>query len=203
MTKAQFKQSVWKLLSTSGFFQKRMHWGYNEVQLKVLACNFFFQRILRLSSVAVPFSVNWTSRINGCDVQIGEGVGKYLASNTGMYINATGNRIEIGDGSAIASNVGILTRNHDLVLRDHGGSPGPVILGKNCWVGMNCVILPGTTLGANVTVAAGSIVRGTFPDNVIIGGVPAKIIAHVTDDYLKSFRIKNNIIIPSQPDSLH
>lgn len=37
-------------------------------------------------------------------------------------------------------------------------------------------ILDGTVIGDNCIVAAGAVVNGVFPDNVIIGGIPAKVI---------------------------
>jgi maltose O-acetyltransferase len=38
------------------------------------------------------------------------------------------------------------------------------------------MILKNSEVGKNTIVAAGSVVTGSFPSNVIIGGVPAKII---------------------------
>lgn len=51
-----------------------------------------------------------------------------------------------------------------------------IFIGKGCFLGANSIILKGTKLGNNVVVGAGSVVSGEFPDNVIIGGNPAKII---------------------------
>lgn len=55
-------------------------------------------------------------------------------------------------------------------------SSGGVKIGNNCWIGAKATILDGTRIGNGCIVAAGAVVRGSFPDNVIIGGVPAKII---------------------------
>ncbi len=54
----------------------------------------------------------------------------------------------------------------------------PITIGEGCFIGSNVIILKGTELGKNVVVGAGSVVSGVFPDNVIIGGVPAKILKH-------------------------
>lgn len=50
------------------------------------------------------------------------------------------------------------------------------MIGEGCFLGANSIILKGTTLGKNVIVGAGSVVCGSFPDNVIIAGNPARIV---------------------------
>lgn len=52
----------------------------------------------------------------------------------------------------------------------------PIVIGDGCFIGANSIILKGTKLGKNVVVGAGSVVCGTFPDNVIVAGNPARII---------------------------
>ena len=41
---------------------------------------------------------------------------------------------------------------------------------------MGATICPGVTIGKNSIVAAGAIVTKDVPDNVVVAGVPAKII---------------------------
>ncbi|MFK7781001.1 acyltransferase [Psychroserpens sp.] len=51
-----------------------------------------------------------------------------------------------------------------------------VVIGDNVFLGNDVTILKGVSIGDNSVVAAGSIVTKSFPENVIIGGVPANII---------------------------
>jgi hypothetical protein len=95
----------------------------------------------------------------------------------GCYFQNIDAKIRIGRGTYIAPNVGLITSNHDPDdLEKH--LPGQdVVLGEKCWIGMNSVILPGVILGPNTVVAAGAVVTKSFPEgNVVLGGVPAKLI---------------------------
>lgn len=95
----------------------------------------------------------------------------------GNYYQNFKGHIYIGKGTYIAPNVGIITANHKVDNLDEHEEGKDVILGEKCWVGMNSVILPGVTLGNRTIVAAGSVVTKSFPrGNVIIGGIPAKVI---------------------------
>lgn len=97
----------------------------------------------------------------------------------GCYFQAVG-KIEIGHGTYIAQNVGIITANHNFTNLDEHQNPKDVIIGENCWIGMNSVILPGVVLGNNTIVGAGSIVTKSFPNgHCVIGGNPAKLIKNI------------------------
>lgn len=104
----------------------------------------------------------------------------YIGKNSkigrsGNYIQGGGG-IYVGDYVQVASNVGILSQNHDLY--DHSISiKKEVIIGDYCWIGMNSVILPGVTLGTRTIVAAGSVVTKSFNEGYcVIGGNPARVI---------------------------
>ena len=56
------------------------------------------------------------------------------------------------------------------------GAHQPVAVGSGSWIGHGAIILPGTTIGRNVVVAAGSVVRGTVEDHAVVGGVPARVL---------------------------
>lgn len=95
----------------------------------------------------------------------------------GCYFQNFKAKIVIGKGSYIAPNVGIITANHDIYNLDKHDSGKDVIIGNNCWIGMNSVILPGVVLGDRTIVGAGSVVTKSFEEgNCVIAGNPAKII---------------------------
>lgn len=89
--------------------------------------------------------------------------------------------ITIGDDVWFGQEIYVTDANHG--YSDPRTPPGkqlgahtPVVIGDGCWIGHGTVILAGTNLGKHVVVAASSVVRGTFPDHSVIGGVPAKVI---------------------------
>ena len=91
--------------------------------------------------------------------------------------------IELGDEIQTGPYVYITDQNHTYEEPDEPvGWQHPVEaavrIGSGSWLGANVVILPGTVLGRNTTVAAGAVVRGEFPDHVVLGGVPAKVLRH-------------------------
>ena len=98
--------------------------------------------------------------------------------------------LSIGDYTKITEGVVILTHDYSLstMRRVYGewvGEGAETVIGKNCFLGMNSILLMGTHLGDNVIVGAGSVVHGTFPNNVVIAGNPAKIICTLEEHYQK------------------
>ena len=92
----------------------------------------------------------------------------------GCYFQNSLGSISIGRGTFIAPNVGIITANHKAESLDEHMLPHDVVIGERCWIGMNCVILPGVVLGPQTIVGAGSVVTKSFPEGrCVIAGNPA------------------------------
>lgn len=93
--------------------------------------------------------------------------------------------IEIGDDVWFGQEIYVTDANHGFAdlsvpFGRQLGAHLPVRIGDGTWIGHGAVILPGTTIGRNVVVAAGAVVRGDVPDCCVVGGVPAKVIRTLT-----------------------
>lgn len=99
----------------------------------------------------------------------------------GNYIHGGGG-IFIGNYVRIATNVGLLTSNHDLY--DHRKTHlRSIKIGDYSWVGMNSIITAGVVLGTRTIVGAGSVVTKSFPEGFcVIAGNPAKVIKFLDKD---------------------
>ena len=93
------------------------------------------------------------------------------------------NEINIGENVFIGGNCKIIDNDfHPLSVslrinqKMEDIKKRPITINDGCFIGANSIILKGTILGRNCVVGAGSVVSGSFPDNVIIAGNPAKII---------------------------
>lgn len=90
--------------------------------------------------------------------------------------------VRFGDNCMLGPSVQIYTATHPLhpTERNSGLEYGkPITFGNNVWIGGSSVINPGVTISNNVVIAAGSVVTKNVPDNVVVGGNPAKLIKHL------------------------
>jgi acetyltransferase-like isoleucine patch superfamily enzyme len=104
-------------------------------------------------------------------------IGEKVSTNNNLFI-CSENLITIGDKTLIGQNVTIIDFDGHGILpneRHELGKIGFVHIANNVWIGNNVQILKNTVVGENSVIAAGSIVCGNFPENVIIGGIPAKV----------------------------
>ncbi len=89
--------------------------------------------------------------------------------------------LEIGDYVITGPYVYITDQNHtyddpELPIDWQWPTEKPVRIGSGSWLGAGVVVLPGAVLGKHVVVAAGSVVRGEFPDYCVIAGAPARVV---------------------------
>jgi acetyltransferase-like isoleucine patch superfamily enzyme len=99
----------------------------------------------------------------------------------------SGSLVEIGENTALAEHVTIRDGTHLIYgTKEHWRfTPHimkPVIIGPNVWVGSHSYINYGVTIGEGAVIGVGSIVTKDVGPYEVWAGVPAKYLAHRTDD---------------------
>lgn len=94
--------------------------------------------------------------------------------------------VEIGDDVWTGPYVYITDQNHGYADPEVPiGRQWPVnkatSIGAGSWLGAGAIVLPGSRIGRNVVIAAGSVVRGEVPDRCVVAGVPARIVREHTE----------------------
>lgn len=91
--------------------------------------------------------------------------------------------VRIGRQCLIAANCHIVDSNGHEKLLDHPAGrldsidqPLPIVIGDSVWIGMNCVILPGVSIGDGAVIGTGSVVTRDIPAGCFAAGVPAEVL---------------------------
>lgn len=113
-----------------------------------------------------------------------------IGNNVGIgefaYLGGAGS-LEIGDECIVGQYFSCHPENHNyqnttISIRHQGVTRKGIKIGKNCWIGSKVTILDGVTIGNGSIIAAGSVVNKSFPENSIIGGIPAKLLKNRTHE---------------------
>lgn len=130
-----------------------------------------------------PYTITLTAVTPEGNIKWGNGLNRSpKRSDLGVFLDVC--EIRIGDNCFIGPGVHIYTATHPLNANERisGAEYGiPVNIGDNVWIGGRAIINPGVTIGNNVVIASGAVVTKDVPDNVVVGGNPAKIIKRIED----------------------
>lgn len=114
-------------------------------------------------------------------------IGKRFKCSGGLHLTAV-SKITIGDDCLFGRNVLITDHQHGCYDSENGSRPdeaparrslhsrGPVLIGSNCWIGDNVVILENVKIGEGAVLGANSVVTRDVPARSIAAGVPARVI---------------------------
>jgi acetyltransferase-like isoleucine patch superfamily enzyme len=156
----------------------------------------------RLNLEGPPPLIIGNGRIEvGDDVHIGSPCTWDVASNAELVIGdrvslnyrgiiSVATSVRIGDDTLIAGDVAIFDNtNHPVSPRRRlarepvaAAEAAPVIIGRNVWIGIQCIIMRGVTIGDHSVVAAGSVVTKSMPPNTLVAGNPAVPIRQLIDE---------------------
>lgn len=125
--------------------------------------------------------------------------GEYVWVGENVVLDASGG-LQVGSHTTFA--VGALVWTHSSVLSNlemdnRSGNPWivrkPTNIGSGCYIGGPSSIYPGVTIGNKVIVLPMSVVTEDVPDNVMVGGSPAKIIRTIDEEWLARYREQNGL----------
>lgn len=109
----------------------------------------------------------------------------YVHIQPNCKLFAEGDEIIINEGTILAHNIQIFTRNHNYdsvdlkyLPYDERYNSKKVIIGKFVWIGANVLIMPGVTIDDGAVVAAGSVISKNIPQGAVVAGNPAKIVKY-------------------------
>jgi acetyltransferase-like isoleucine patch superfamily enzyme len=141
--------------------------------IKSLYLRFFFKANIGARPVFYPDVWIFTGRnlTVGDDVDFAKGV--LITTDGGVDI---GHRVLIGYGTQILSSNHAVPSGRGRIF-NAGHVKKPVCIGNDVWLGANCIILPGVTIGEGAIVAAGSVVTKDVPSFSVVAGVPSKVIS--------------------------
>lgn len=111
--------------------------------------------------------------IRDSNIQANKGeivIGDNTFLNSGCILVAC-ERIQIGNNCAFGTNVSIYDQDHVYTPKGMQNwnitRTKPIIIGDNCWIGCNVVILKGSVIGNNCVIGAGTVVKGDIPDSTV------------------------------------
>lgn len=105
-------------------------------------------------------------------------IGKNVFINSCCHFQDQGG-IYIGNDVLIGHNVVLATVNHETDPYDRRCNYGSIKIRNRVWIGSNAVITQNVKIGDGAIIAAGAVVTHDVLENMIVGGVPAKIIRKI------------------------
>ena len=152
---------------------KELCYKYNNIDpLNLEERKEFIKKILGKTKENVLIESNFF-----CDYGYNISVGENFYANHNLVI-LDGAKVEFGDNVFIGPNCGFYTAGHpiDIKSRNEGIEYAkPIKVGNNVWFGGNVSVMPGVTIGDNVTIGAGSVVTKDIPSNCVAYGNPCKV----------------------------
>jgi len=187
-------KNIFKILTK---FNKTLFTSFEKLLIKIFPKSFalFCTNIFRFTNGEFGEELRYNAysklvKSIGKNVKIASGVYIYypekltIGNNVTIkeltFISAYG-EIKIGNNVSIAHRCSIISSSHNytvknIPMRNASLIKLKVIINDNVWVGANVVILLGVSIGTGVVIGASSLVNKNVDNDLIVGGVPIKII---------------------------
>lgn len=133
----------------------------------------------------LPFNDFWLGEYSTIEdfSTINNGAGDVIIGNKTIIgiSNVIIGPVKIGNNVMLAQNIVVSGLNHgyediNVSPKDQKINTKPIKISDDVWIGANCVITAGVTIGKHVVIGAGSVVTKSIPDYVVAAGNPAKIL---------------------------
>lgn len=124
-----------------------------------------------------------------CGIKIGENCYVWSPNHTFIDVQRP-ETLVIGNNCKITQGVTILSHDYSMSVAkkryaEHVGTAEITSIGDNVFIGINSIILMGSKIGNNCIIGAGSVVCGSFPDDSVIAGNPARVVSTLGKYYTK------------------
>ena len=134
-------------------------------------------RIGAASTIAGPLRVTGTGPLRELSI----GPGCHVSGPLHVDLTAP---VRIGARVYIGYDVMLITADHELGDAARRCGPRvyrPIDVEDGVWLSSRVVVLPGMRIGSGSIVAAGAVVTRDVPSNVLVGGVPARVLRDLED----------------------
>lgn len=157
-----------------------------EIGESVTACKKVIWGLEDDSKVKIGSATRWVQ--DGAEIWCKENsvcdIGKKCSFRNDFFVVSRNTQLIIGDNALFGQNVIIRTHDEHLIydlksgecINDARYLKREVVIGEHVWVGQDAYILYNTVIGNGSVVGARSLVKGKFPNNCILAGMPARII---------------------------
>ena len=118
----------------------------------------------------------WVENDN-CELSIGERT--FVGHHSHLACTENGSKLLVGRDGMISSYVQVRTGDSHSIIDMDGhriNQAKSVFIGDHCWLGQGSKVLKGVTLKGDIIVSTGAIVTKSFGKNMLLGGIPAKVL---------------------------